>query len=488
MVEFGKQLQISIASGRPEWKSCYVDYGRLKKLLKKLNLPKDHKRVFRADILPDTIISDLSTTKVKGRSVLSPANKNLLKFRNALDHEIEKVVLFLLHRQGCLASKLSDLSRSKEELREKATKAWLREETSGDVKHELNEICNKYRATGILVLEFISYVEINVTAVRKILKKHDKTHPHKQLSQEYVMAFASDDDSHLDQLYHYGGLSALMTTLKQAFWELHMMELNLLTMEEKNQSRHGRIMPASMFDLEEIGAGEAEVVDDLSLSKIKPQYCPTTITLPNEPVLAKIAAARRRLKQSTKYVQVVAAQALMMFDDDGDNAVEDMTRSQKISSFLNLCSTFLYMTNYYIIAPTSGQYADKLGSTEAMAGIIIGMTPNAALIATVLYCWWSNYSYKSALIFAASCSLIGNVFYAFALQQNSLFFVMIGRFLNGFGSARSINRRFIADTFSSSDRTAASAAFVSAGALGMWIFNILLFFNSTLLMPLLFFI
>jgi len=39
--------------------------------------------------------------------------------------------------------------------------------------------------------------------------------------------------------------------------------------------------------------------------------------------------------------------------------------------------------------------------------------------------------------------------------------------LNGFGSARSINRRFIADTFSKRDRTAASAAFVTAGALGM---------------------
>ena len=44
---------------------------------------------------------------------------------------------------------------------------------------------------------------------------------------------------------------------------------------------------------------------------------------------------------------------------------------------------------------------------------------------------------------------------------------MIGRFFNGFGSARSINRRFIADTFSRSERTAASAAFVTAGALGM---------------------
>ncbi len=43
--------------------------------------------------------------------------------------------------------------------------------------------------------------------------------------------------------------------------------------------------------------------------------------------------------------------------------------------------------------------------------------------------------------------------------------VIVGRYLNGFGSARAINRRYIADTFSRRERTAASAAFVTAGAL-----------------------
>ena len=173
--------------------------------------------------------------------------------------------------------------------------------------------------------------------------------------------------------------------------------------------------------------------------------------------------------KSTKYVELVAAQALMFEDQDEPEPTtkENMTRNQRLSSFLNLLSTFLYMTNYYIVAPTSGHYATRLGSTDAMAGIIIGMTPNAALIATVLYGWWSNYSYKPALVFAATCSVAGNVCYALALSHHSLTMIMVGRFLNGFGSARSINRRFIADTFSRNDRTAASAAFVTAGALGM---------------------
>lgn len=43
---------------------------------------------------------------------------------------------------------------------------------------------------------------------------------------------------------------------------------------------------------------------------------------------------------------------------------------------------------------------------------------------------------------------------------------MLGRLLSGFGSARALNRRYIADTFSSHERTSASATFVTAGALG----------------------
>jgi MFS family permease len=108
-----------------------------------------------------------------------------------------------------------------------------------------------------------------------------------------------------------------------------------------------------------------------------------------------------------------------------------------------------------------------LGSSEALASLIIGMTPVAALVSTLLYSWWTNHSYKAALIFASICSAIGNLLYAAGLPAHSLILVMLGRLWNGFGSARSINRRYIADTFGRSERTAASAAFVTAGALGM---------------------
>jgi len=125
------------------------------------------------------------------------------------------------------------------------------------------------------------------------------------------------------------------------------------------------------------------------------------------------------------------------------------------------------MCNYNVVTPTSGMYAKLLGFDEAHAGLIIGMTPAAVIVSSLLYSWWSSYSYKKALIFASSCCAIGNLIYAFALPCNSLTMVLAGRLMTGFGSARTINRRYVADYYNLEERTAGMADFVSASALGM---------------------
>ncbi|KAL7456903.1 LOW QUALITY PROTEIN: hypothetical protein ACHAWC_008601 [Mediolabrus comicus] len=354
-------------------------------------------------------------------------------------------------------------------------------------------------------MQLVKFIDLNGTAVRKILKKFDKNTKLK-LSHSYLSVYSNPNvDSHLDQLYHDGGLSSLVVSLRRAFDELHQIEMKLLLVsgsnnnqkrretdihfQQGNNNNHRRLnsLPAialaASINRGGKGGGGGNAYYDQELGggqhherQISHDVKSRNITHEREPIMQMIRISRDRLKQNTKYVDIVAAQALMFdqseSDDDDDatittEAMVGPSRAKQISSLLNLCSTFLYMANYYIVAPTCGEYAARVGSSEAMGGIVIGMTPNAALVATILYGWWSNHSYKSALIFAATCSVLGNITYALALSYNSIWLVMIGRFLNGFGSARSINRRFIADTFSRNERTAASASFVTAAALGM---------------------
>jgi Major Facilitator Superfamily/SPX domain len=530
MVEFGKTLE---ESKRPEWSSYYLDYGRLKNILQKINAvtATGHRRSYSQSLLMSTLESPSTTNDAQMTLQLG-----WMEFRRILDQEIEKVVLFSLQEQGRMAEELSRLAQSKQQCLEHVSNLWqhyvqANPDYGDQIASQIRDLYRRHQSMAHHVLDYVSFCELNVTAVRKILKKHDKLHPRETLTQAYVNTFVSQTmDSHLHQLYNYGGLSAIVASLTRAFDQLQLAEALVLAMmkgghptrslpqNSENRRHRVRSMPLFPTDLEmeathgsTFAAQQQALILNSSLAMYGLQPPPTLIanadqpstsrnmlhfptnhstsavfppllsrfTPPfHEPLLDQIQAARSRLQQSTKYVELIAAKALIFADDDdiddkhhhhaaSPDTEAEVRRRKRLSSLLNLASTFFYMTNYYIVAPTTGQYAIQVGSSEALAGIIIGMTPNAALIATVLYGWWSNYAYKSALLFAAASSLIGNLCYALALRHHSIHLVMLGRFLNGFGSARSINRRYIADTFSRAERTAESAAFVTAGAMGM---------------------
>jgi len=534
-----------------EWKEYYIDYKALKKLIKKAVKAK-HQHLLEQQLQhadDSTLIQTLRTrmrSPIRGKTksstslvindIMSDGCVAELEFRRMLDHEIQKIVLFVMVREGQLAERLFEMSKDGQSLKRKVaslmqepghlqddwTQTMPSEEDKTDVWAHLKKSTDRHRAFAQDLLQFVNFVDMNLTGHRKILKKHDKNFPHNQLSGIYLNhAGGRNDrdtegegmkDCHLERLYNFGGLSALILSLRRAFDDLYFLELHLLTLTDaaKTASQHqrrrrNRSMPhISSYDSmdtdieiamnftqhnnnnkspipsRQLSTRSDSAYDDrhdhmlvLNSANQPSHLLSTTITCQREPILDQINAARSRLRQTSKYAELVAAQALIFVDKDQDGADDEKTPAseftsvQKLSSMLNLVSTFLYMANYYIVAPTVGNYALRLGSDESMSGYIIGMTPNAALIATVLYGFWSNYSYRNPLIFAAVSSFCGNIFYALALRYNSINMVLIGRFLVGFGSARSINRRYIADVFSKADRTAASADFVTYAALGM---------------------
>ena len=454
MVEFGKRLRDACEEHGLAWTAHCIAYNDLKLLIES-----------------------------KKQSVSST------EFRYALDREIEKAVLFVLQEQGTIAAELERMADKRALFKQSTSQlisggegnkyAIVSPTSSSSLNavttpprpssnknlssmDELRQIHEEYVHIAHDVMQFVKFIDLNVQAVRKILKKYDKKTKTK-LSHNYLSAYANEYvDSHLDQLYHDGGLSSLVVSLRKAFDELHQIEMKLTLNAEQDRPTFYQ----NTFTYRRLNS----VPERLSSAK-EDTNNGEQITQDGEPILHMIRISRERLKQNTKYVDIIAAQALLFEEKDDDSVtvgrIDGLSKAQQISSILNLASTFLYMANYYIVAPTCGGYAARVGSSEAMAGIVIGMTPNAALVATVLYGWWSNYSYKSALAFAATCSALGNISYALALYYDSINLIMIGRFLNGFGSARSINRRFIADVYTRKERTAASAAFVTAAALGM---------------------
>ena len=160
-------------------------------------------------------------------------------------------------------------------------------------------------------------------------------------------------------------------------------------------------------------------------------------------------------------------------EDSEDETVQKKSKKRvpRVTSsaglFLSLFVTFLYQMNQYVVAPTSGLYSDKLGMSAGLSGLIIGLSPLAALVSAMIYSVWTNYSFKQPLVISLVFLVAGNLFYAIALQCESPRFIFVGRLLTGLGGPRGITRRYIADHVSLADRTEASSYFVTAGAMGL---------------------
>ncbi|KAF1785220.1 Major facilitator superfamily domain [Phytophthora cactorum] len=352
MVQFAKKLA---AAQRPEWKGHYLEYKQLKKKLRK---------VMEAQ-----------------REETREEQEN---FKQALDSEVERVVLFFLTKQGEFATTLQGLRTQQLEL------------APGDLE-AMHSISDMYRHIGDELVNLLHFVELNATGIRKILKKHDKTLKEHKIMGSYLSSRTDSQASHMQQLYHDEGISAIIAT-------------------------------------------------DASNKAL------TRTISEDEPVLNRIGQARRRLHKSTQYVKTVAARSLI-FDaessEDEDDETYDMLKRLKQAS------------------EPRWQICAELGAEASMSGVIVGMTPVASLASAVLYSWWANRSYKASLSFATVCLILGNLLYGMALSYDSVAMALAGRMLNGFGGARAINRRYIADNYSREERTQASALFVTASALGM---------------------
>ena len=155
---------------------------------------------------------------------------------------------------------------------------------------------------------------------------------------------------------------------------------------------------------------------------------------------------------------------------------------------INLLSAMLYMANYNLVLPQVVEFVEFLGFSEAASGLVVGAADLSAIGVSLLYAWWTSRSYTRPLVFSGLACLAGNAVYSLAYTLRSLPLLLASRLLIGLGSARAVNRRYvaawlgvgarearrlttgvvryIADYVGASSRTAASAAFVGASAGG----------------------
>ncbi|KAI6707269.1 hypothetical protein NL676_010231 [Syzygium grande] len=385
MVAFGKKLKERQIQ---EWQGYYINYKLMKKKVRQYAQQIQVGTQDRRYVLKD--------------------------FSRMLDHQIEKIVLFLLEQQGCLASRIAKLGEQQEALQQQQ-----------DIS-KISELREAYREVGRDLLKLLYFVELNAIGLRKILKKFDKRFGYR-FTDYYVKTRANHPYSQLQQVFKHVGIGAVVGAISRNLAEL--------------EDRQGSYL--SIYDQPALPL--------------------------QDPTVELIKAAVDRLTHSTNFLHFLAQHALIL-QEELPTPVEEQVddgRYHFMSLLLNLANTFLYMVNTYIIVPTADDYATSLGAAATVCGVVIGAMAVAQVFSSVYFSAWSNKSYFRPLVFSSIVLFLGNTMYAMAYDLDSIAILLIGRLLCGFGSARAVNRRYISDCVPMKIRMQASAGFVSASALGM---------------------
>lgn len=134
--------------------------------------------------------------------------------------------------------------------------------------------------------------------------------------------------------------------------------------------------------------------------------------------------------------------------------------------FLSVFSSFIHLTNFYILTLAAKDYSIYIGMDESFSGVLSAVNWAAAVGFTFVYSYWSNYQYKFPTFICSLFVVLGDFIYFFAYSYKSAGMLLLGRFLIGVGGARVINRRYIATYVKLRSRTVWNSAYVAGSIVG----------------------
>mmetsp|Transcript_7795 Transcript_7795/g.48330 ORF Transcript_7795/g.48330 Transcript_7795/m.48330 type:complete len:752 (+) Transcript_7795:5453-7708(+) len=443
MVKFGDVLVQSLYL---PWKEHYLDYKLLKK---KLKLVK--------------------AANAKGD--VEEQQRKAAQFRACFDAELEKILSFYRYKEGEIKVWIDDLLADLEKCEDLTTRLSYAPNAMADVTM-LESRHKQWLEFARDLIHTLRYVRLNITAFRKILKKANK---HGVDGDAEQLGEAARLHIHIDHPTEASTRIQHFSNLPQEHGdELQRMQQHAYLLEVAD------CVPEAIDTLQQCtrqGKHAANMVLKFPQSRVGSRIRARNCIAQADRLLQDINASQEVLDELQHEIQEAGEEASLMqvtslnleaqaglfvLPPTDRKAVEDM-----LGLVLNLMSTALYMVNYNLVTPMIDGLCARLEIPGSWGGVIIGASDITAMLATILYSVWTNKVFKPPLLFAAGCCFVGNVCYSLSFDSQSLTLLLLGRLLNGFGAARGIGRRYIADFVPKHHRTGASAAFVASSTIGM---------------------
>ena len=479
MVKFGQHFRQELIS---EWRAHYVPYPTLKREVKRLCLLQEGGGAVEASALADGV--DALEAQVAG-----DANRAALFFelqRAALARDVDE------------ARRLAELSAQQARV-PRGHPPW-----PVHVQAQQLLACERLLASfhrlGEQATKLYHFQELNSTALRKILKKAAKRLRSTRRAPLLVRVGRSPESPLARDLARLrDALTALQPAIVGVQEGIAGLQERLDSAELPSdkprsplwpQTGHSPPLgpaieamlasPVARARHEQLRQRGLAILGDIAAMRLKAEESSGAFLalltqraqIPFKPALVRMhSAIQQQQQKQTQHQQ----QQVMVPSGRPDEAAAGAAgaagaaaiEEDRMSIRLNLMSTLLYLVSYNICLPSSAAYAGHFGLPPSFAGVIVSMTPIAALCSAVLYSYWSNFTYKQPMLCSALLLLLGNALYALAWDVGRVELIFVGRFVNGLGGCRAVNRRYIADTVRVENRTRESAAFIAAGAVGM---------------------
>lgn len=419
------QFQNNLENARlPEWAPQYVNYSLLKLKLKDIIAVKDNPELDQ----------------------VCQARKFI--FQGTLDSEIEKVLSFYADVSTTIKLDLQDSEQSFDHFQDA-----VMDSQELDTIHKLHRVETKIeelQAVAKRITDLLQYVSLNMQGIRKILKKFAKhveptkpspgflaleiQHPHepgwKMMQGTFLPANVSEQ---LDDMTSHTTLVAAAAKVKHHYDKLRTWRSSLL--KESSQDLAGAVAANDIgTEIENV----LKSMDDMH----------------------RMAQRNAMLVHGLDWSERRAG----IFEPA---PIDELAVATTLGLVLNCLSSGLYMANYQLVLPNIRDYLTDIGAAVSMAGVVIGCCDIASIPGTIGYSVWTNCSFKAPLISSAVACILGNTLYCIGYDTKWLSILMAARLLTGLGSARTVNRRYIADFVRKAARTKASAAFVTCSAAGM---------------------
>jgi len=435
-----------------------------KKLLDHLNHQLEHK-------------DEESIKKLK--RVFISIGKYVDEFLNGLDNEIQKFNKFYCELEKEIKQDFLFLKKEMSSL------------TYLDHVHEVVEFTDHLENSVTKVFSVCQYVNMNITAVRKILKKFDKKFCTKEnpIALHYMKDNLTKKNSSLIYILQFKTIdeaSALMDRMTQSLDKsifrrfatgkkykdeflnepLLLKEINLDDLT--GHDIYNNVSKVLKNKIDKI-KDKIERIDDANNSIRSGLEVWSLMVKSNIRVVDDYFARRRATLRNTNpdhikemLVKNISPDLIKVEEEE-----EELTPQMKMNLFIALAHTFLYTMNCYVVQLTNGLYCSDLGANKTYSGLIMGLTHFSAIFCTFIYSSWTNTSYKNPLILSCALFVLGNLTYSIADHFKSLILLGAGRFLIGLASARVVNRRFIIDQIPENLITHYSFLYVGLTCLGM---------------------